>query len=243
MTSDTLVTPGRPQAASAGSPLPAVKIWDLPTRVFHWLLALSFAGAYLTSESDAYGAVHVMFGYTLAGLIGFRLVWGLVGTRYARFGAFLFGPAKVAEYLKSLLTTSPKHYLGHNPAGAIAIFALLALGLLTAATGFATYRDMGGEWLEELHEGVAAAMLTVVAIHVLGVAVSSVLHRENLVRAMISGNKPGRAGEGIPKGRPLVGALLLAAVLGYWTADLAGWIPGDAPAGQEAGHRHHDHHH
>lgn len=220
-------------------PARAVKVWDSPTRIFHWLLAISFAGAYLTSESEHYRAVHVMFGYTLAGLIGFRLVWGLVGTRYARFGSFLFGPAPVLDYLKSLPTAAPKRYLGHNPAGALAIFLLLGLGLLTAASGFATYQEIGGEWLEELHEGAAAASLAVVAVHVLGVAASSLLHRENLVQSMISGNKQGIAEQGIPRTRRMVGTALLLAILGFWAADLSGWLPAspEAAAGQRHDHR------
>lgn len=232
------VSAARPDTADS-RPTRTVKVWDAPTRIFHWLLAASFAGAYLTGESERYRDVHVMFGYTLAGLIGFRLVWGLIGTRYARFASFLFGPARVLEYLKSLLTTSPKHYLGHNPAGALAIFLLLGLGLLTAASGVATYQDIGGEWLEELHEGTAAAMLAVVAVHVLGVVVSSFLHRENLVRSMISGNKRGSAEQGIRRTRRMVGMVLLLAVLGYWAADRSGWLPPSpgATATQPPAHR------
>lgn len=243
MSSNTLNPTGLAASGREAAATPrTVKVWDVPTRVFHWLLALSFAGAYLTSESERYRDIHVMLGYTLAGLIGFRLVWGLVGTRYARFGSFLFAPARVVEYLKSLLTTSPRHYIGHNPAGAVAIFLLLALGLLTAISGFATYQEVGGEWLEELHEGVAATMLAVVGVHVAGVVVSSFLHRENLVRAMVTGDKQGAPGQGIPKARAAVGILLLAAVLGFWAADRAGWIPAPAGAAATQGEKHHHQH-
>ena len=194
-----------------------ILVWDVPTRFFHWLLAASFAGAFLTAESERFRDVHVLLGYTMLGLIGFRLVWGLVGTRYARFSSFLFGPAKVAAYLKSLLTGSPQHYVGHNPAGSWAIYGLLLLGLLSGATGYAVYNQTGGEWLEELHEGAANTMLALVALHVAGVLVSSLLHRENLVRAMINGYKSGEAGQGVRRAHWLIGAGLLTGAVALWS--------------------------
>ena len=114
-----------------------ILVWDAPTRVFHWALALSFVGAFVTADSERLRDVHVVLGYTVFGLIAFRLIWGVVGTRYARFTSFAFGPRAVVAYLKSLLTLRPQHFLGHNPAGSIAIYALLALGLLTGLTGYA----------------------------------------------------------------------------------------------------------
>lgn len=168
---------------------PKVFVWDLPTRAFHWLLAASFAGAFLTAESERYRDVHVALGYTMLGLIAFRLVWGLIGTRYARFWSFAYGPRSVLTYVKSLLAGSPQHYLGHNPAGSWAIYALLALGTLAGASGYATYNDLGGHWMEELHEGIANTLLAVVVVHLAGVFVSSLLHRENLVRSMWTGYK------------------------------------------------------
>ena len=168
---------------------PKVLVWDVPTRAFHWLLALSFVGAFLTAESERYRDLHVMLGYTVVGLVAFRLLWGLIGTRYARFGSFVYGPRRVLTYLKTLFTRSPQHYLGHNPAGSWAIYALLGSSLLAGASGYATYNDIGGHWMEDLHEGLANALLGVVFIHIAGVLVSSVLHRENLVRAMLTGYK------------------------------------------------------
>src|SRR5512134_275572 len=132
-----------------------ILVWDFPTRAFHWLLALSFAGAFLTAESERYRDVHVTLGYTMLGLVAFRLVWGLVGTRYARFWSFAFGPRSVLTYLKSLFTRAPQHYLGHNPAGSWAIYALLALTVLGGASGYATYEDIGGHWMGEVHEAFA----------------------------------------------------------------------------------------
>lgn len=209
-----------------------IKVWDLPTRVFHWLLALSFAGAWLTADSERWRDLHLMFGYTLAGLIGFRLLWGVVGTRYARFASFAFAPRRLRSYLGSLLGGAPEHHPGHNPAGALAIFLLLALGLITVASGYASYAEVGGDWAEDLHEGSANAMLAVVAIHLVGVLVSSVFHRENLVRAMLTGDKRGQPDQAIGGTRAGVAALVLVAVIGYWTADRSGWIGGDGQVHQ-----------
>jgi cytochrome b len=204
-----------------------ILVWDLPVRVFHWLLALSFAGAYVTAESERWRLVHVTLGYTVGGLIVFRLLWGLIGTRHARFASFVRGPAAVLRYLRSLLSAQPEHHVGHNPAGALAIVILLGLGALLVLTGWATYNDVGGEWLEELHEGVANTMLAVVLVHIGAVLLSSRLHHENLVRAMVTGRKRGAPSEGVHRAWRVLGVLLLAAVLGFWVQQ---WRSAPAPA-------------
>ncbi len=184
-----------PRTGGTGhAPTPTVKVWDVLTRVFHWSFAASFAGAWLTSESERFRDVHVVLGYGMLGLIGFRLLWGFVGPANARFSNFVRGPAAVARYLRSLLSTRPEHHVGHNPAGAVAIVLLLGLGLATIAAGWATYNDLGGDWLEESHEFLAGAMLAVVGVHVAGVIVSSWLHGENLVAAMLTGRKKAPGG-------------------------------------------------
>jgi cytochrome b len=195
-----------------------VLVWDVPTRVFHWLLALSFSGAFVTADSERYRDVHVLLGYTVLGLVAFRLLWGLVGTRYARFRSFAYGPHRVLIYIKSLFTRSPQHYPGHNPAGSWVIYALIALSLLAGATGYATYNDFGGHWMEELHEGLANSLLALVLVHIAGAVVSSLLHRENLVRAMFSGYKSGKPGEAIRYRHRLIGVALIAAVGAFWIA-------------------------
>ena len=170
-----------------------ILVWDLATRAFHWLLAGAFTVAFATGDSERLRDVHVLAGYAVAGLIAFRLVWGLAGPRYARFRSFTFGPRRVASYLRSLLTRTPHHYLGHNPAGSWVIFALLGLGAISAAGGYALHEGLGGgrvaDALEELHEGAAHAMLALVLVHLAGVVVSSLIHRENLVAAMVTGRK------------------------------------------------------
>jgi cytochrome b len=221
-----------------------ILVWDLPTRWFHWLLALSFAGAWITGDSERYRDIHVMLGFTLLGLIAFRLVWGFVGTRYARFADFVPSPASVVRYLKSLISRQPEHYLGHNPAGAVAIFLLLALGIASGVSGWMTYNELGGEWLEEAHEFFSNAMLAVVVIHIAGVVASSLLHRENLARAMVTGYKQGEADAATQKKRWLPALLLLAAVAGFWglwfKGNLDFLVSGQSSAEHEKNGGHHD---
>ncbi len=205
---------------------PSILVWDLPVRVFHWLLALSFAGAYVTAESEVWRLVHVTLGYTVAGLVSFRLVWGLVGTRHARFSAFVRSPAAAWRYLRSLAAGLPEHHVGHNPAGALAIVGLLALAGLVTGSGWARYNEMGGEWLEELHEVAANGMLALVLLHIVGAVASSVVHHENLVRAMVTGHKAGDPAQGIRRAWWPVGVLVLAGVLGFWALQ---WTSAPAP--------------
>lgn len=212
--------------ATATSDMPReVLVWDLPVRVFHWTLVLSFAGAWLTAESERWRLLHVGLGYAMALLVCFRLVWGVIGTRHARFANFVRGPSAVLAYLRSLLGPRPQHHVGHNPAGAWAIVGLLALGLVVVAAGWATFENLGGEWPEELHEGAATLMLAVVAMHVAGVALSSLLHRENLVRAMFTGRKRGTPGDAIASPWRLVAALLVVAVAGAFAWAWTGAAP------------------
>jgi len=179
-------------SALAGRSLPQQRVWDLPVRLFHWLLVLSFAGAWLTADSERWRLLHVDLGYAMAGLVAFRVVWGLIGSYHARFANFVRGPAAVLRYLGSVRAGRPEHHVGHNPAGAIAILLLLCLTVLVVASGWADFNDLGGDWLATAHELLAEAMLGLVALHLIGVAVASRQHRENLVLAMITGRKPVR---------------------------------------------------
>lgn len=202
--------------ATSESRAERVLVWDLPVRIFHWLLVASFAGAWLTAESEQWRLVHVTLGYTVAALVCFRIVWGFAGTRYARFAQFVKGPSAVVAYVKSMVAGKPAHFIGHNPAGAIAIIALLVLAALVAVTGYASYNEIGGEWLEEAHEALANAMLGVAIVHVAGVVVGSFLHRENLIVAMFTGRKAGAASDAIASPRWGTALALLAIVTGVW---------------------------
>ncbi|MDT8388707.1 MAG: cytochrome b/b6 domain-containing protein [Thiogranum sp.] len=180
-----------------------IKVWDLLTRVFHWSLATAFFVAYLTE--DDWMDVHVYAGYTIAGLIAFRLVWGWTGTRHARFRDFVRPPREVLAYLKDMVLFHPKRYLGHNPAGGAMVMALLVSLLITVLTGvsvygaeemagplagvFANVSESMGDVMEELHEFFANFTLFLVVLHVVGVVLAGLQHGENLVHAMINGKK------------------------------------------------------
>ncbi|MCU0810816.1 MAG: cytochrome b/b6 domain-containing protein [Thiobacillaceae bacterium] len=194
-----------------------ILVWDWPTRIGHWLMAVSFLVAYLTGDSETWRLVHVFAGGTLAGLVAFRVLWGLIGTRHARFSDFLRAPSTAWRYLTGLVSGKAPHYAGHNPAGGYAVFALLLLGALAAVSGWPVYQDIGGEWLEEVHEAVVNLMLLVVGVHLAGVVVGSLAHHENLPRAMVTGYKLGKPGEAIARGHLWAVSILIgSAVAAAW---------------------------
>lgn len=232
-----------PAAGSTDRPMARkVLVWDAPVRVFHWLMVACFVGAYLSAESERWRLVHVTLGYTMAGLVAFRVAWGFVGTRHARFSSFVRGPTAVAGYLRALVGGRPDPGAGHNPAGALAILALLVMTVVVTAAGWATYNDVGGGWTEDLHEGAANAMLALVGVHVVGVVLASWLHRENLIGAMVTGRKHALPEDAVRSAWRSVAVLMLAAVLGFWWSQ---WSPA-TPAGAErpiaASARDHDRH-
>ena len=212
-----------------------IRVWDPLVRLFHWSLVATFTVAYFTGEEDS--LVHIWSGYAVIGLVVFRIVWGFIGTRHARFGDFLYSPARTVQYLKSLVTRQPESYLGHTPAGGWMILLLLGAVLVTSLTGIKVYGlegygplaaggpavtvvavaraddeayereheheengegDEGGEgnaaeeFWEELHEFFANLTVLLIFVHVAGVIVTSAIHRENLVKAMLTGYKRGQ---------------------------------------------------
>lgn len=180
-----------------------VRVWDPLVRVFHWGLAGSFAIAFLT-EDDLL-ALHVWAGYLILGLIFIRVLWGFVGTRHARWSDFVKQPTEIFTYLKAAIRSRAARYLGHNPAGGAMVVALMLSVTLTGLSGLAVYgaQELSGPmasllsglsegWahaLEDIHEVVANLTLLLVLLHLAGVALASLQHRENLVRAMITGLK------------------------------------------------------
>ena len=179
-----------------------IQVWDPLVRVFHWALVAAFAAAYLTE--DDLMTVHTYAGYLIIGLLAFRLIWGFIGARHARFSDFVYSPARVLGYLTDMVRGRQRHYLGHNPAGGAMILMLLASLIATVATGLPLLGAEDGamvagaeaeELWEEAHEFFANFTLFLVVIHVTGVLVGGWLHRENLVRAMITGRKQADGGE------------------------------------------------
>jgi cytochrome b len=180
-----------------------IKVWDPLVRIFHWTLVGAFALAYLTAED--FLLLHSWAGYTVLGLIVVRLLWGFIGTRYARFSSFVHPPTMVWRYLKDIVLVKVKRHVGHNPAGGAMIVMLLvslsltivsgliALGAGDSAGPLAPWLGSAGEgWaqpFEEIHEFFANLTLMLVFIHLAGVMFASLLHRENLVRAMFTGYK------------------------------------------------------
>ena len=197
---------------STETEITSVKVWDWPVRVFHWTLAASVIGAYVTGESEDFERLHHTLGWVAAGLIAFRVVWGLVGTRYARFSEFIRGPAQVWAYIKSLRSGQPQHFVGHNPVGAVAVILLMGLTALSIYTGWLALAEDAAEWLEEAHEIAANTLITVVLVHVIGVLWSSRTHGENLFKAMLTGRKTAPIEAGIHRNWGVLGLAMLMAV-------------------------------
>lgn len=181
---DTVMT-----EAGGATPPATVKVWDPFVRVFHWSLVALFAIAYATG--DEIERVHIMAGYAIAGLLALRIVWGFIGPRHARFADFVRSPREAMSYMRDVMLFRARRYIGHNPAGGLMVIALIVSLAGTSITGYMLTTDAywGSKAMEEIHEALANATVVLVVLHVLGVLVASFEHRENLVKAMITGRK------------------------------------------------------
>ncbi len=181
-----------------------IRVWDAFVRLFHWTLVLLFASAFLTGEFRA-NEIHLWLGYGVGILLLARLLWGVVGSPYARIRTWLYSPRETLAYLKDSIKGHPKDYAGHNPLGALMVMALILMisvivtsGLLIAgAIEFEgplveltqTMSDARAYALRSLHEIAATFTLLLIALHVLGAIVASIQHHENLIKAMFTGYK------------------------------------------------------
>ena len=181
-----------------------IQVWDRFVRFFHWSLVISFAVAYWSAKAGKH-ELHAWVGYFLMILVLARLVWGMYGSRYARFGNFIQAPASVLNYLKAIASGHPRRFLGHNPAGGVMVVVLLATLVLISFTGMTVLAviDFDGPLLGMMkamtdqeayaawssHAYAVNVILGMVGLHLLGVILASFQHKENLVRAMITGYK------------------------------------------------------
>jgi cytochrome b len=177
------------EPADAHRSAATLRVWDPLVRIFHWSLVASFAVAWFTAYCSE--DIHDRAGYLAAALVAARLLWGALGPPYARFAQFVRGPATVARYLRAMLGRREARYIGHNPAGGAMVLVLLAAMAATALTGWMMTTDayFGVDWVQRLHGLIAHGLLLLVVVHVGGVVLACVRHRENLVAAMITGRK------------------------------------------------------
>lgn len=178
--------------AGGAMPPATVKVWDPFVRVFHWSLVTLFVIAFVTG--DELEQVHLAAGYAIAGLLALRIVWGFVGPRHARFTDFVRSPREALDYARDAILLRARRTIGHNPAGGLMIIALIVMLAGTCVTGYLMTTDAywGSKTMEEVHELLANATIGLIALHLLGVLVASFEHRENLVKAMITGRKRGQ---------------------------------------------------
>jgi cytochrome b len=202
-------TPVRITAMRSDHPSKAsVLVWDVPTRLFHWMLVFLVALAWVTGEAEgSLFVVHKLAGYGVAVLLVFRVIWGFAGSRHSRFSDFVRPWREVFAHIKGILSLRPARTLGHNPLGGwMALLLLLVLATQVGTGLFASNDGLGGPLagavssgtahaIAELHEGLSGALLGLIALHVVGVLVESLLTRDNLVRAMITGRKAVTPGE------------------------------------------------
>ncbi len=212
-----------------------IKVWDVAVRGVHLSFAVLVLGAFLTADDDATTALHTRLGLVLLGTVLFRIVWGFVGTRHARFADFVRSPRQVLYALRQMLRGQPGHYIGHNPVGAVMVMALLATLLAVTITGVVV--ALGPEWsgpllmskrtahaVKEVHEASAWALPVLIALHVAGVLLSSVLERQNLIKGMVTGYKraPLATPEEAPSGLARAAGFATGVLVGF-TAVLLLW--------------------
>lgn len=210
--------PAQPAGLPSGRiAAPSRRTVDAPTRVFHALLALCFAGAYATSDGERWRLVHVTLGYTMVGLLGARVVWGLIGPKPARFTTWWRKLLALPQAWRQMNGAGPwPATLLQNLAMTLAIVAVLLTVALTTASGWLTYEEFTGDWMEEVHELAGNLLLALVTVHIGLVTVLSLLRRRNLATPMLTGRTAGAGPDLVPRNRRWLAALLLAAVLAFW---------------------------
>ena len=210
---------------SAADVVPEMKqrvlVWDLPVRGFHALFAIGFAAAYLIAKLLGEDApsfpYHAMIGLTLGLLVVLRVVWGLVGTRWARFSGLALDPRALLSYMASVVSGRGRHYVGHNPATSVTLLLMFAAVLGLAWTGI--QMGQGNEAFEDIHGLLANGMLALVGMHVLGVMFHTLRHRDGIVMGMVDGRKAVNAVDAI-RGPAIPAALTGVILVGFFFGSL-----------------------
>jgi cytochrome b len=213
-------SPSSPSVDARGTaPAPRRLVVDAPTRMFHWLFALSFAGAWLTADSERWRLMHVTLGYAFAGLLAFRLLYGLAGPRHARLAGLWRRLSGGAAWLRALPAARSRSAVdwrqGQNLAMALLIVAMMALVAPLALSGWVTYQEWGSDWLEDVHEFFGNALLTLALTHLGLIALLSVLRRRNLALPMLTGRIDGSGPSPVKHNRVWLAAALLLALLAF----------------------------
>lgn len=189
-------------ARAAGAPIPEIRVWDPVVRLFHWTLALGcILNLTLLREIEP---AHHYVGYAVLAALTFRVLWGFVGTPHGRFSDFVVGPRRFASYLRKALNGNAPRYVGHNPAGGLMMLLLMMLAAVAGVSGWMMQLDpfWGEEWVEDLHEAAANAILLLAIVHIVAALVESWHHRENLIKAMITGRKRAATGTDVDHAPP-----------------------------------------
>lgn len=204
-----------------------VLVWDLPVRVFHWLFAGGFVAAAIIAvglgDDSPLFPYHAIIGLALAFLVALRLVWGLVGTRYARFSAQAFSPRTLVAYLGSAIFGGAKRYVGANPGSAYAALAMVLIVIGLAVTGIML--GQGNESVKDVHEVLTYVMFAVIGAHLLGMVLHRVCHHENIAASMVHGRRYADEADGIRTARPIVALLFVVAVAAWSVALVRNFNP------------------
>jgi cytochrome b len=204
---------------ATGSGTAKIKVWDAPVRIFHWTFVVLILAAWFTGEwRGERFPIHAYIGYAAGIVLFFRVIWGFVGSSYARFSDFVYSPGKTLKYALEVMKAAPSRYVGHNPLGGWMIMLMIVVIGVTIVSGILGPIDHD---MEEIHEFLGEnIILILVGLHILGVIVDSIMTKENLARAMVTGEKPAELYEGSPKNYTGGGAkralvvLLVALVVG-----------------------------
>lgn len=197
--------------------------WDAAVMVSHWLLAICFFGAIITQDSERFRMVHVTMGYTMFGLVVFRLIWGFVGGKYARFNTIYPRVKKVIEYLRSLFTSEPQAFIGFHAIGFLAAYLLLVVILLVTVSGYLVFEEIGPDLFEDLHETLGNLLIAIVAIHIGGVVINAIIQKIKLsIVTNTDKSVSNRAVTSIKRVRPFkwMAAIIGMSVLYFWVIQL-----------------------